>query len=56
MEQIIVQVLYCIGVAAMVAIGALLGTVIFFCLFGYTCMYSRDVKDAWKSLLKARVK
>lgn len=54
--EIIIQVIYCIGISAMVVIGCLLGILIVFCLFGYICMTTHDMKDAWKSLWKARVK
>ena len=54
--EIIIQVIYCIGISAMVTIGCLLGILIVFCLFGYTCMAKPDMVEAWKSLWKARVK
>lgn len=54
--EIIIQAIYCIGVAALVTIGCLLGVLITFCLFGYICMAKQDMKDTWKSIWKARIK
>jgi len=56
MEEIIIQVLYCIAVVAMITIGILSGLLIFFCIFGWTCMSKRDMNNVWKSLWKGRVK
>jgi hypothetical protein len=56
MEQVIIQVLYCIGVAAMVTIGCLSGLLVFFILFGCICMRKEDMRDTWRSLWRARVK
>ena len=60
---VLMQFAYCVFVAGAVALGALLGLIIFFCLFGYFCMSLRPTKsDAvmikrhWITLWRGRVK
>jgi len=60
---VLMQFAYCVFVAGAVALGALLGLVIFFCLFGYFCMSLRPtrsnavmIKRHWNGLRRERAK
>ena len=60
---VLMQFAYCVFVVGSIVLGALLGLVIFFCLFGYLCMSLKPtrsdaviIKRHWNRLWRGRAK